>query len=81
MYTPMDHINTWKENQKSPYFAKKERKIIHHPGEVRLSSCPLMARAGCPHLLDVTARQGLDAAAPASLEEALRRLHPPLYVL
>eukprot|EP00892_Ulva_mutabilis_P005727 jgi/Ulvmu1/3526/UM163_0008.1 len=31
-YSPMDHVNTWKENQKSPYFGKKKQ-IIYHPGE------------------------------------------------
>ena len=34
-YAPVDHINSWKENQKSPYFSKSDKHIINHPGEVR----------------------------------------------
>lgn len=44
----MDHINTWKENQKSPYFGKK-RQIIHHPGEVLLPH--LMPNYDCQCLM------------------------------
>jgi histone-binding protein RBBP4 len=32
-YAPVDHINNWKENQKSPYFSKSAKHVIHHPGE------------------------------------------------
>ena len=34
-YAPIDHINNWKENQKSPYFSKSGKHVINHPGEVR----------------------------------------------
>ena len=34
-YTPIDHISNWKENQRSAYFSKTGKHIIHHPGEVR----------------------------------------------
>jgi hypothetical protein len=33
-YTPIDHINSWKENQKSAYFSKNGKHVINHPGEV-----------------------------------------------
>ena len=36
-YAPIDHINNWKENQKSPYFSKGGKQVINHPGEVRSS--------------------------------------------
>ena len=38
-YTPIDHINNWKENQKSPYFSKTDKKVINHIGEVRRKPC------------------------------------------
>lgn len=46
----MDHVNTWKENQKSPYFGKKKQ-IINHPGEVR-SVFDLHSNGSCPSNLE-----------------------------
>lgn len=39
-YTPIDHITNWKENQKSAYFSKTGKHVIHHPGEVRADHHP-----------------------------------------
>lgn len=44
-YTPIDHINNWKENQKSPYFSKTDKKVINHVGEVRRQRAPVNGRA------------------------------------
>jgi hypothetical protein len=43
---PIDHVSSWKENQKSPYIGKPE-KTINHPGEVRSLSPSRPSLPGC----------------------------------